>query len=767
MKKRTTFFLLVLSLVFFDATALFNSSWSNISERQLILSKMEALYYQKDFQAFHDSVQVFLQQVNMKISPELKFKFAYASFHNGEFKQAAELFDQLVQEKYLLPYSRFFQIKSLWQYDTLQVRSLSSQFLRAYPKSSLADSLLIPLAQSYWNQKDFKNARIYFQRAARLKLSAVKKVQFKIAAAQCLYQSGKTNQAMEEFLKIIKRYPSYRATEQLTDWLEQRHPDWYKENFLKIYSVLRANRRLEESRVKLEQWIREKIDSTKLDKARFLLLVNYYSQGRYRTALYGFDRLYRTIKDRKLRAKCLLYKARTQLAIGHERQGIQTYLEFAKQFPNNSMAPEVVWKSALSYEMHGKLSKALELYRRLHSQWPRNSLGKEAYFRQGFTLFRLGHYQAAELIFNRIRFSRLKDTWKNRAQYWASLCREMIGDTLTAHRLRRDLGREMWDDYYTLKSYLLEKSYLDSTLELVQELKNVRNPLHYYGKGFQRHLSEFERVFLLNDLLGAEYARLELATIKIDPKNLQEWIAVAEAYKRLKLFGRAYHTYDQINKRFYRNLSYSEKFFILKERFPFYYDGIVTHYCRRYGLEKELVLGLIKQESAFNKNAHSYANAYGLMQLIPATARDMARLAQLRHFTLQKLFDPEVNIHLGTLYLKQLQRRYQGDKLRMLSAYNAGPHRVDRWNKIPFSEQDDFLVENIEFSQTRTYVRHVLKNYWAYKLLYNNFQVDEQKLLAEEKWLLKTLPDQRLAFHELNKKKNFEISGIENFQIDD
>ncbi len=736
MSHRIKIFLIMLAIVFLDFNTLFNSSWSNASERQLILSKMEALYYQKDFQAFRDSVQIFLHQVNMKISPDLKFKFAYASYRNGAFKEAAGLFEQLAEQKYLTPYSKFFRIKSLWQIDTLTAQTESLQFMKSFPSSPLSDSLIIPLAQSYFDQQKYDRARRYFKKALRLKIAAEQKVRFRILAAQCLYKAQKTKQATDEFLKIIKRYPSYKQTAQLADWLELEHPRWYKQNFLTIYPVLRANRRLEEARVKLEQFIRSDSLKARVNKARFLLLVNYYLQGRYRTALYGFDQLYRSLNNKKLRAQCLLYKARVQLKIGQKQRGIQSYLKFAEQFPNQSMAPEVVWKCALLYEAQGKLDKALQLYRKLYQKWPRNNIGKEAYFRQGYTLFRLGHYKAAELIFNRIRFGRWQDPHKNRAQYWASLCREMTGDTLTARRLRRDLGREMWDDYYTLKSYLLEKAYLDSTLELVQGLKTVRNPLHYYGKGFQKHLAEFERVFLLNDLLGAKYAQLELATIKINRRNLQEWIAIAEAYKRLQLFGLAYKTYDKINKRFYRNLSYSEKMFILKERFPFYYDGIINRYCRRYGLEKELVLGLIKQESAFDQNAHSYANAYGLMQLIPATAKDMAHLAQLPRFNLSMLFNPEVNIHLGTLYLKQLSRQFHGDKLRMLAAYNAGPHRVKRWSKIPFSDKDDFWVENIEYKQTRDYVRHVIKNYWAYKLLYNNFQVDQQKLLTAERILL-------------------------------
>jgi len=333
-------------------------------------------------------------------------------------------------------------------------------------------------------------------------------------------------------------------------------------------------------------------------------------------------------------------------------------------------------------------------------------------------------------VFNKIRFSRTKDRFKDRAAYWVSIIREMKNDTLTASRIRRDLAQNMWDDYYTLKSYLLEKEYVDSTNSLIKAFKNIRNPLKYYGKGFQKHIDHFERVFLLNDVLGRSYALAELSTLKIDRREIQEWIALAETYKRLKEYGRAYRLYDQINQRFYRNLSYSEKLFILRERFPYYYDQIVDRYCKRYQLEKELVLGLIKQESAFDHRAKSYANAYGLMQLIPATARDMAFLAGSRLKSNHQLFDPEFNIHLGTLYLKQLKRQFKGDKAKMLAAYNAGPHRVKRWEKLAFSDQTDGFIENIEFEQTRTYVKHVLKNYWAYKLLYNDFQIDRQKMLA-------------------------------------
>jgi soluble lytic murein transglycosylase len=116
------------------------------------------------------------------------------------------------------------------------------------------------------------------------------------------------------------------------------------------------------------------------------------------------------------------------------------------------------------------------------------------------------------------------------------------------------------------------------------------------------------------------------------------------------------------------------------------------------------------------------------MQLIPVTANDMARLARMRLNNNELLFDPDVNIHLGALYLKQLDKTFDGYKESMLAAYNAGPHRVERWSQLEGSDQPDVFIENIEYSETRNYVRQVMKNYWAYKLLSNNFRIDEDEI---------------------------------------
>lgn len=127
-----------------------------------------------------------------------------------------------------------------------------------------------------------------------------------------------------------------------------------------------------------------------------------------------------------------------------------------------------------------------------------------------------------------------------------------------------------------------------------------------------------------------------------------------------------------------------------------------------------VVLALIRQESVFNPQARSPVGARGLMQLMPTTAKRFKRSVKDKH-----LVDPSINIDLGTRYFKGLIKRYDGNLVYVLSAYNAGESRVERWKNLYF--QDDVsIVKNIEqipFLETRNYVKLIFRNIFFYKLL--------------------------------------------------
>jgi soluble lytic murein transglycosylase len=133
------------------------------------------------------------------------------------------------------------------------------------------------------------------------------------------------------------------------------------------------------------------------------------------------------------------------------------------------------------------------------------------------------------------------------------------------------------------------------------------------------------------------------------------------------------------------------------------------------GLDPYLVASLIRQESEFNPSAISYANAWGLMQLLPSVGKSLARQEGMAHFETYQLLDPDTNIRLGTRYLKQMLDHFGGVPEYALAAYNAGDSRVEDWQSAgPYSGIDEF-VESIPFTQTREYVQAILRNIEIYR----------------------------------------------------
>jgi len=134
------------------------------------------------------------------------------------------------------------------------------------------------------------------------------------------------------------------------------------------------------------------------------------------------------------------------------------------------------------------------------------------------------------------------------------------------------------------------------------------------------------------------------------------------------------------------------------------------------GVDPMLTAGLIRQESAYDPEAHSHANAFGLMQLLPKTARRFAKQAKVRYST-PMLFEPDYNIHIGTIYFAGLQRNF-GSVESALAAYNAGEDRVAFWTTGQSYREPAEFVDSIPFTETREYVEIVTRNADIYRKLY-------------------------------------------------
>ncbi len=154
--------------------------------------------------------------------------------------------------------------------------------------------------------------------------------------------------------------------------------------------------------------------------------------------------------------------------------------------------------------------------------------------------------------------------------------------------------------------------------------------------------------------------------------------------------------------------------------FPIPYRNSIVQYSRNESLDPFLVAALIRQESEFNARVISHANAYGLMQLLPATGKQLARHFGIRRFSAGQLLAADRNIQLGAYYFHNLLNSYGGQPEIALASYNAGPGRANLWKTWgPFREPPEF-VEIVPFHETRGYIQIVMRNADVYRRLYGS-----------------------------------------------
>jgi len=149
--------------------------------------------------------------------------------------------------------------------------------------------------------------------------------------------------------------------------------------------------------------------------------------------------------------------------------------------------------------------------------------------------------------------------------------------------------------------------------------------------------------------------------------------------------------------------------------YPRHYAGRIGEDARRFGADPDLVLAIMREESRFDTRARSAAAARGLLQIVLTTAREVGRSLGMTEIEGEDLYDPERVIPLGSKYLGDLQRDFDGNLLKAAAAYNAGPRQAHLWSRLAPSAADDAFFASISFAETRRYVAQVLASYDRYR----------------------------------------------------
>ncbi len=292
----------------------------------------------------------------------------------------------------------------------------------------------------------------------------------------------------------------------------------------------------------------------------------------------------------------------------------------------------------------------------------------------------------------------------SRGAYWLGRSYEKLNDMESSEKWFKEASKYLTTYYGQLafiKIYPNKDFYLD---------REMMRPSEIEIKTFTKN-ELTKLVVLLHEINKTKYAKNILKHLAASNINQGSEILAGDLAVSIGRYDFAIQIAKQASyeKRFHNTLNYpiiDVPLKINKKRMP----------------SPELILAIIRQESEFDVQAHSYVGARGMMQIMTYTARLVAKRAKLPYSKKKLTSDPNYNIKLGSYYIAELLEQYEGSYPFSIAAYNAGPKRVAYWNKIngnPQKRKIDYVnwIELIKFRETRNYVQRVLENVNVYKYM--------------------------------------------------
>jgi soluble lytic murein transglycosylase len=391
-------------------------------------------------------------------------------------------------------------------------------------------------------------------------------------------------------------------------------------------------------------------------------------------------------------------------------RALSAFRRIAADFPSSVRAPGAMLRiGRINEELHNYDAARAE-YARLYSRYPSSESAADARFRAPWTYYMTARYEQAARMFATMRPRARGVSERDMFDYWRARSLEKSGGAAAARVIYLRLAASTDSNYYPALAsrrvaaaapYLPAASAPDPSFSGAPSSTSALVRYH------------LERVSALRTLGIKELEAGELRALETESAGNRELDAfvlagliMADAWRD------AIVAASRMVKRGHLSAAEAERV-----RYPRAYWDLFSADARRRALDPWLVLALARQESLFDPRATSVSDAQGLMQLLPSTARRVAAQIGLQPDALD-LYNPTVNVSLGTAYLEGLFAMFGGDEFKAVAAYNGGEHAVQNWAS-KFPGPDDEWVENIGYRETRDYVKKVIGGRREYLLLYD------------------------------------------------
>ncbi len=688
-----------------------------------ILGKAHEYYANRQFNQALSYYETALRQnpVWFRQNPVLLARMAYAYLNIGNAQRAAKLFRRLQSR---LPEIRdhlvYLQLQAYLHQTPSPQASIILKIERQLADSPLQARVDSIIGAHYLRIGKADSALFYFIKMVENGYGGEPKVlQHMITLADSL---GNEKVVVKLARQYLKRFPftdfAPEAALRITEYIKKHASQTDVQLVFRFY----LKRKLFSRAAALIDRFKNRLLSEE-SYARFFIQLQYGS-GHYSELLHWLKKNRSRFQEIRTLQAVDLHLARCYLRLGQVDRAITAYLRFQKRYPSARLAPEVLWKVATLYQRRGGFRSAKHIYQKLVNQYPRSEFYQEAVLRVGLIDYQQQRFSHARNYWQRVLRRTSNTDFAARLQYWIAKAYLAEGNLTQYWQNLAAIADEPFRNYYTLKAFLILRDH---------PLHDSRTDSLIWSIPFQkvstmnRYFKHFRRFWLLHQILGEPYTRLEFQRLRRAAQNTwQYFYALGELAETVGWQHEAFEVYRAVFLTYFKDKSWTTWRFLLKKLYPFYFQSAVETAAHRWHLPPAVIWAVMKKESSFQPDAVSYANAHGLMQLIPATARQVSNWLDLPFNSVTQLYDPNVNILLGSYYLARLRSRFEDNWYSVFAAYNAGPHRVKRWRSmLPFND-DDLFMESIEFDQTRRYVRVVMRYYWTYSLLIHPDQAPQE-----------------------------------------
>jgi soluble lytic murein transglycosylase len=423
-----------------------------------------------------------------------------------------------------------------------------------------------------------------------------------------------------------------------------------------------------------------------------------------------------------LNGERLFYLAEIARSANDDDRFLSTLVQLREAAPNSSWLEQSLLTAGNLFLLRNDYDRAIDFYREIVDRFPQGKLASYAHWKVAWLNLRQGRAEVARKGFEEQIASYPGSPQVPAAVYWRARLAEEEQNSLKARVYYQKLSQRFRNYYYAelARERLLELKHAAASdadpvlekippIQLTSAYSRVEPPaddLRAQKAQLLQNggLTEFaiRELRMASEEGGASWATAEIARLYRDN---------GQYYRALQVLKRAVPAYfamdlEALPRPYWEDL------------FPRPWWTNVKKYSSSNGLDPFLVASQIRQESEFNPEAISHANAFGLMQVLPSTGKKLAHSMKVRGFSSQQLLVPDFNLQLGTRYFRELVDHFNGHVEYALAAYNAGTDRVDAWLANGKYRDATEFVESIPFTETREYVQAVLRNATVYKRLY-------------------------------------------------